>query len=61
MQFQVVAILKEPITPLQPPAQLNIGGGTGGLGGGGFGGGGFGGGGAVPDAGRLQGRGGVGL
>ena len=61
MQFQVVAILKEPITPLQPPAQLNIGGGTGGLGGGGFGGGGFGGGGAVPSEGALRGRGGVGL
>jgi hypothetical protein len=56
MQFQVVAILKEPITPLQPPAQLNIGGGTGGLGGGGFGGGGFGGGfGAGPAPGRSGG------
>jgi Tfp pilus assembly protein PilN len=58
MQFQVVAILKEPITPLQPPAQLGVGG-TGGFGGGfgGFGGamGGFGGGpsmspGAAPGA-----------
>jgi Tfp pilus assembly protein PilN len=39
MQFQVVAILKEPVPPLQPPAQLNIniGEGVGGLGGG-FGG-----------------------
>jgi Tfp pilus assembly protein PilN len=61
MQFQVVAILKEPITPLQPPAQLNIGGGTGGLGGGGFGGGGFGGGfGAGPAPGPVVGPGGRG-
>ena len=55
MQFQVVAILKEPVTPLQPPAQLNIGGGTGGLGGG-FGGG-FG---AGPAPGPVVGPGGRG-
>ncbi|GBC91893.1 hypothetical protein HRbin15_00353 [bacterium HR15] len=66
MQFQVVAILKEPVTPLQPPAQLGIGaaGGMGGIGGG------FGGPpmmapgpvpGAAPGGPGLRGRGGVGL
>jgi Tfp pilus assembly protein PilN len=63
MQFQVVAILKEPVPPLQPPAQLNIniGGGIGGLGGG------FGAGmltppvpGAAPGGG-FGGRGGIGI
>ncbi|MCS7065666.1 MAG: hypothetical protein NZL85_05255 [Fimbriimonadales bacterium] len=36
MQFQVVATLREPVTPLQPPAQLGVGA-AGGMGGG-FGG-----------------------
>jgi Tfp pilus assembly protein PilN len=63
MQFQVVAILKEPVPPLQPPAQLNIniGEGIGGLGGG------FGGGMPTPPVpgaalgGGFGGRGGVGM
>lgn len=52
MNFQVVATLKEPITPPAPPSLLNIGGGTGG----GFGmPGGFGGGMGAPP--QLGGRG----
>ncbi|MER3403419.1 MAG: hypothetical protein C4336_04900 [Armatimonadota bacterium] len=54
MNFQVVATLKEPMTPPAPPGLLNIGGGTGA--GGGFGmPGGFGGGTSAPP--RLGGRG----
>ncbi len=58
MQFQVVAVLKEPVNPVQPPPQLGIGA-TGGIGGGpglapGLAPG------AAPPAG-LGGRGGVGI